>query len=64
MSVEKQTHLRSKLEELRQERERLRHEVEDRLKKIEEIDNVIRKFLKLKHNTITEGRARRAQKKK
>ncbi|HEU5232183.1 MAG TPA: hypothetical protein VFU50_04935 [Terriglobales bacterium] len=64
MSVEKQTLLRSKLEDLRQEREKLRHEVEDRLKKIGEIDNVIRKFLQLKQNTITEERARRAQKKK
>lgn len=64
MSVEKQTQLRAKLEELRQERQRLRHELEDRLKRIEEIDNVIRKFLELKANTIAEEKAKRAQKKK
>lgn len=64
MSVEKQTRLRSKLEELRQERQRLRDELEDRMKRIEEIDKVIRKFLELKVNTIAEEKARLAKKKK
>lgn len=64
MSVEKQGRLHSKLEELRQERQRLREEVEDRLKKIGEIDNIILEFLNLKAKTISEEKAKRAQKKK
>lgn len=64
MSVEKQTRLRSKLEELRQERQRLRDELEDRMKRIEEIDQVIRKFLELKANAITEEKAKRVKRKK
>jgi hypothetical protein len=64
MSVEKQRRLRSKLEELRQERQRLREEVEDRLKKIGEIDNIILKFLDLNAKTIAEEKSKRAQKKK
>ena len=64
MNVEKQTRLRSKLEELRQERQRLRDELEDRIKKIEEIDDVIRKFLKLKANALAEEKGERSQKKK
>lgn len=64
MSIEKLTRLHSKLEELRQERQKLRDEIEDRLKKIEQIDGVILNFLKLKQKTITEEKARRAQKNK
>jgi hypothetical protein len=64
MSVEKQTRLHSKLEELRRERQQLRDELEDRMKRIEQIDDVIRKFLKLKVNTIAEEKAKRVRKKK
>ncbi|HKR33039.1 MAG TPA: hypothetical protein VJT08_21340 [Terriglobales bacterium] len=64
MSVEKQTRLHSKLEELRRERQQLRDELEDRMKRIEQIDDVIRKFLKLKANTIAEEKAKRVRKKK
>ncbi len=64
MTVEKQTRLHSKLEELRRERQQLRDELEDRMKRIEQIDDVIRKFLKLKVNTIAEEKAKRVRKKK
>ena len=64
MTVEKQTRLHSKLEELRRERQQLRDELEERMKRIEQIDDVIRKFLKLKVNTIAEEKAKRVRKKK
>jgi hypothetical protein len=64
MSVEKLTRLRSRLEELRRERQLIVDDIRERQRKLEELDGVIRRFLRVKAEGVAEQRALRTNKKK
>ncbi|HET9742819.1 MAG TPA: hypothetical protein VFQ00_08720 [Terriglobales bacterium] len=64
MSVEKVSSLRSKLEELRSERQKIVEAIREHQRELEEIDGVIARFLRLKANAIQQSREKRTAKKK
>ena len=64
MSVEKLTHLRAKLEELHEERDRIKNEILERRQKLARIEGVIRRYLQFRAETLAEQQAKRTSKKK
>ena len=59
MPVEKLSRLRSKLEELRRERQQIVDALGERQQELEKINGVISGFLKLKNDAIEEARKQR-----